>query len=136
MTTSEETGRVEIEYFDKSSFHEFLYKREKTENGVLQRFIEPKGTRNSMIRAIWSPKVCLLERRINVNNLQDNRRLTMYDRACTYEGPQVASVTAPVRGSILPSQVQHVSVRCQSIQRCLFKSTASRDGVQSESGSQ
>ena len=112
LTTDDKTGEVTIEYFDKPGFHNFLYNREKVNNGVVQRFIEPKGTNNSMIRAIWSPKVCLLERRVNVNKLQDQRRFGMYERAVTYEGPEVNSVTAPVRGSILPSSVQRL---CSSL---------------------
>ena len=112
LTRGSQPSDVTIEYFDKAGFHNFLYKREKTDNGIVQRFIEPKGTQNSMIRAIWSPKVCLLERRNNVHNLQDTRRFSMYDRAITYEGPDVNSRAAPVRGSILPSQVQRT---CQSL---------------------
>lgn len=112
LTRGERPSDVTIEYLDKRGLHNFLYKREKTENGILQRFIEPKGIRNSLIRAIWSPKVCLLERRINVHNLQDTRHFSMYDRAVTYEGPDVNSETAPVRGSILPSQVQRT---CQAL---------------------
>ena len=112
LTTDDKTGEVTIEYFDKPGFHNFLYNREKVNNGVVQRFIEPKGTNNSMIRAIWSPKVCLLERRVNCNKLQDTRRYGMYERAVTYEGPEVNSVTAPVRGSILPSSVQRL---CSSL---------------------
>jgi hypothetical protein len=112
LTTDEKTGEVTIEYFDKLQFHDFLYNREKVNNGIVQKFIEPKGTNNSMIRAIWSPKVCLLERRVNVHKLHDTRRFGMYERAVTYEGPEVNSQTAPVRGSILPSQVQRL---CSSL---------------------
>ena len=52
LTTDEKTGEVTIEYFDKVQFHDFLYNREKLNNGIVQKFIEPKGTNNSMIRAI------------------------------------------------------------------------------------
>lgn len=104
-----------IEYFDKEAFHEFLYNRQKTNNGILQRFVrgvsifdmiscagddaalraleililwefllrhcvslgvrfmEPKGVNNDTIRVIWSPKICLLERCVNVNSLHDMR---------------------------------------------------------------
>ena len=50
----------------------------------LSHSLPTTGTKNSMIRAIWSPKVCLLERRINIRNLQD-RKYGMYERAVTYE---------------------------------------------------
>lgn len=96
-----------IEYFDRKGLHEFLYNRWKEHNGVLQRFIEPKGVRNTVIRAIWSPKVCLLERRVNSKQLHD-QRYGLYERAVTYEGPEHFSAAAPLRGSTLPSQIQRI----------------------------
>jgi len=94
-----------IEYLDRKGLHDFLYNRFKQESGILQRFVEPQGTSNTMVRAIWSPKVCLLERRQNVNQLAD-ARFGLYERAVTYEGPEFLSVAAPLRGAILPSAVQ------------------------------
>lgn len=96
-----------IEYFDRKGLHEFLYNRWKENNGILQRFIEPKGMRNTIIRAIWSPKVCLLERRVNSKQLHD-QRYGLYERAVTYEGPEHFSAAAPLRGSTLPSQIQRL----------------------------
>ena len=96
-----------IEYFNRETFHDFLYNREKVNNGIVQRFVEPKGVANAMIRAIWSPKVCLLERRTNNYNLQD-KRYGMYERAVTYEGAEFYSHPDPVRGSLLPQQVQGI----------------------------
>merc|ERR1719313_2288427 len=72
---------------------------------MVQRFVEPKSVQNHMIRCIWSPKVCLLERRNNKYNLQD-RRYGMYERAVTYEGAEFYSEVQPVRGALLPSGVQ------------------------------
>jgi hypothetical protein len=40
-----------IEYFDRKALHDFLYNRWKEHNGILQRFIEPKGTQNCACRA-------------------------------------------------------------------------------------
>jgi hypothetical protein len=94
-----------VEYFDRKGLHDFLYNRFKQKSGVLQRFIEPQGTHNSMVRAIWSPKVCLLERRVNNHQLQDIR-FGLYERAVTYEGPDYLSEAAPLRGEILPSALQ------------------------------
>jgi hypothetical protein len=96
-----------IEYMDRKGLHDFLYNRFKEHSGILQRFIEPKGTQNSLVRAIWSPKVCLLERRVNLKQLQDVR-FGLYERAVTYEGPEYLSQAAPLRGSILPSSVQSI----------------------------
>lgn len=99
-----------IEYFDEQGLRAFL-NRQQTSNGVLQRFVQPKGNRSSMLRSIWSPKVCLLERRINVRKLHDTR-FDLYERAATYEGAEVNSRAAAVRGHYLPTKVQllHESV--------------------------
>ena len=64
-----------------------------------------------MIRAVWSPKVCLLERRVNVRKLQDEK-YSKYERAVTFEGAEHHSAAAPIRGSILPGMVQKV---CESM---------------------
>ncbi|GMH78962.1 hypothetical protein TrST_g4447 [Triparma strigata] len=100
-----------IEYFDRDNLHDFLYNRWKENSGILQRFVEPKGTQNVMVRAIWSPKVCLLERRVNNRQLHD-KRFGLYERAITYEGPEFHSSAAPLRGNVLPSQVQRI---CENI---------------------
>ena len=39
-----------IEFFDRKGLHEFLYVRFKQQSGILQRFIEPQGTSNAMVR--------------------------------------------------------------------------------------
>lgn len=54
---SSDGASAHIEFFDRKGLHDFLYNRFKQQSGLLQRFIEPQGTQNSMIRAIWSPKV-------------------------------------------------------------------------------
>lgn len=35
-----------IEYLTEDTFREFLYQRTKVNNGVLQKFVEPKGIHN------------------------------------------------------------------------------------------
>lgn len=97
-----------IEYFDEDSLREFLRKRPRCEKGILQKFIEPKGIHNSMIRSIWSPKVCLLERRLN-NRRIDDTRFDVYERMVTFEGNECNSHTVPVKGGHLPTQVQKVN---------------------------
>jgi len=100
-----------IEYFDKDALHSFLYSRPKEAHGILQRFVEPKGTLNAVVRAIWSPKICLLERRVNKRQLHDPR-FGLYEKCITYEGPAHHSVAAPLRGSVLPSQLQRI---CENV---------------------
>ena len=101
-----------MEYFDRGGLNEFLYSRWKENNGLLQRFIESKGTKNAVVRAIWSPKVCLLERRANRKHLHDSR-YGFYERAVTYEGPEHFSDAAPLRGATFPTQIQRI---CDNLQ--------------------
>ncbi|ETV95537.1 hypothetical protein, variant [Aphanomyces invadans] len=100
-----------IEYFNADGLKDFLYTRQKIQNGVLQRFVVPKGSCNSMIRAIWTPKMCLLERKTNVRRLHDVR-YGLYERAVTFDGADAYSNPDPVRGSILPGDIQYL---CEQI---------------------
>eukprot|EP00624_Nannochloropsis_granulata_P001013 evm.model.NODE_14596_length_8023_cov_27.736881.4 len=95
-----------IEYFDRAGLHNFLFNRSK-DCGLLQQFIEPQGPRNTVIRAIWSPKLCIAERRVNLRNIWD-RRYGLYERAVTYEGPDHHSQATPLKGHVLSTRIQHV----------------------------
>eukprot|EP00750_Incisomonas_marina_P027143 INCI6144.1.p1 GENE.INCI6144.1~~INCI6144.1.p1 ORF type:complete len:687 (+),score=132.26 INCI6144.1:298-2358(+) len=97
-----------IEYFSAKTLHDFLHNRPKVQNGILQRFIQPKGVKNHMVRSIWSPKVCLLERRMNIRKLHD-KRFSLYERAVTFEGNEINCETTPIRGAFLPNKVQVVN---------------------------
>ncbi|CAK4776756.1 unnamed protein product [Aphanomyces euteiches] len=96
-----------IEYFTVDGLKDFLYSRQKIHNGILQRFIVPKGSANSMIRAIWTPKMCLLERKTNIRRLHD-LRYGLYERAVTFDGADAYSNPDPVRGSVLPGDIQYL----------------------------
>lgn len=77
---------TQVEFFDVDDLEKFLFKRERREQGILQKFLVPKGSHNSVVQAIWSPHVCLVEKRNNCLKLIDKKN-TMYERAVTYEGP-------------------------------------------------
>ena len=101
-----------IEFLDKDGLTQFLYNRRKEDsNGILQRFIEPKGVKNELIRSIWSPKVCLLERAENIHQLHDHR-YGLYERCVTLEGPEYYITSAPLRGPVLAGQIQKI---CENI---------------------
>merc|ERR1712100_647294 len=100
-----------MEYFDEAGLYDFLFNRQKEHNGIIQKFIDPKGKSNAIIRAIWSPKLCLLEQRVNLKPINDGR-YDIYDRCVTYEGAEHQSMNAPVRGIYLPSRLQTI---CDSI---------------------
>lgn len=100
-----------MEYFDEEGLKDFLFNRQKEHNGIIQKFIDPKGKSNAIIRAIWSPKLCLLEQRVNLKPINDGR-YDIYERSVTYEGAEHQSMNAPVRGIYLPSRLQTI---CDSI---------------------
>ncbi|KAF1328317.1 hypothetical protein FI667_g6932, partial [Globisporangium splendens] len=85
--SSNPSGNATIEYFDTDGLRDFLYKREKAHNGMLQKFI------------------CLLERRVNLKNVYDKRH-NIYERGVTFDGVDMYSRPEPVRGAMLPDEVQ------------------------------
>jgi hypothetical protein len=94
-----------IEHFDTNGLRDFLYSREKENNGVLQRFIDSKGTGNTVFRVIWSPNIFHAERRVNVLDISD-RKYSMHQRVVTFEGQEFHSETTTVTDTSLGSQMQ------------------------------
>lgn len=82
-----ENNKKIVEFLNKENFNHFLYSRKKTDEGILQKFIDPKGTRNSMIQVIWLQKFIFFELRENKKNLFDTR-FDLYERAVTFEGEE------------------------------------------------
>eukprot|EP00930_Biecheleria_cincta_P096757 TRINITY_DN88551_c0_g1_i1.p1 TRINITY_DN88551_c0_g1~~TRINITY_DN88551_c0_g1_i1.p1 ORF type:complete len:837 (+),score=141.65 TRINITY_DN88551_c0_g1_i1:44-2554(+) len=98
-----------MQYFDEAGLRDFLRNKQRRKgDGILQRFLEPADGRNNMTRAMWSPKVCLLERRVNRLALNDCR-YDMYERAVTFEGHDFHSELTPVRGSSLAGKVHEIA---------------------------
>merc|ERR1712054_95457 len=94
ISTRENDGGKEMttmEYFDEQGLYDFLFNRQKEHNGIIQKFIDPKGKSNAIIRAIWSPKLCLLEQRVNLKPINDGR-WDLYERCVTYEGAEHQSM--------------------------------------------
>lgn len=87
---------------------EFLQSERNNKSGILQRFILPHGgSHNSHIRAIWTPKLCILDRRRTKQNLHDNR-FALYERCITFDGPDIYSVSLPLQGTILAKRVEGI----------------------------
>lgn len=81
------TEAPEVVYFDTKRLERFLDGRPEygsLQNGVLQRFMVPKGEFNEVIRCVWTPSACVAERRTNPRQLHDTRA-PMHDRATTFE---------------------------------------------------
>ena len=84
-----ETNTVtQVEFFNEETVKEFVGRKVKRE-GILQKFLIPKGHRNSVIQAVWSPRVCIVQRRTNVCSIKDKLQCERdpYTSAVTYEGP-------------------------------------------------
>eukprot|EP00736_Rhodelphis_marinus_P003818 Rmarinus@m.11220 len=101
---------MKIEYFDESDLKVFLDSHEKR-TGILQKFIQTDFAHNCVVRATWTPKVCILEKRMNVHRLSD-RKLNIYDRVVTYDGPEHMTRTLPVAGTKLSDRI---TVCCRDI---------------------
>eukprot|EP00948_MAST-09A_sp_MAST-9A-sp1_P000958 g958.t1 len=78
--------QVMVEYFTKSDLIRFLKRRDIPDGSVLQRFVVSSGQHTELIRATWSANISTVECRTNIFSMHD-RRKTLYERLCTYEGP-------------------------------------------------
>lgn len=103
-TTTEE-GETQVntlvEVFNRDSLGAFLTRKSKPE-GILQKFILPKGYQNSVIKAVWSPRVCMVQRRTNKYRIFDRKRAECdpFSTTVTYDGPTFLSEEGSVSGNI------------------------------------
>ena len=91
-------NKRQIEYFTASDFSHFLHHQRKILNGVLQKFVDPLGLKNSSIQMIWTPHLCLFEKRENMNNLLDPH-LDIYEKVATFEGEDSQCTIKPFNGT-------------------------------------
>jgi len=106
-------SRYIIEYFDKVRFREFLNSKNTYPDGILQKFIDPKGDHNFTIRLQWSPKLCILEKKINNKKIYD-KRFNLYERAVTYDGEEFQTETEAIRGNNLPDRFEKIGSNISS----------------------
>jgi len=88
----EKSAEIEVEYFDKARLKKFLSEKDHARNGMLQAFIDPLGIHNNVIKAVWSPHMCLVERKRNLSDVY-NLRIDPNERAVTFEGKEYQSET-------------------------------------------
>ena len=98
-----------IEYFDLKKFDEFLKNKYTYEDGILQKFEDPKGDYNVTYRLTWSPKLCLFEKCSNTKKIND-KRYDIYEKAVTYEGEEFQTKTEPLKGSNLPDRIEKIGM--------------------------
>ena len=82
---AEDEAETSVEFFTADTLLEFLRRRSRPD-GVLQRFVAPKGERNFQIQAVWSPKVTLVYKRTNTRRMCD-QTVRPYERSVTCDGP-------------------------------------------------
>lgn len=122
---SKAKDEIEVEFLKKDDFKFWLEKKKKPFKGILQKFVEPRGGRNHLIKVCWTPNFAMLERRTN-NHVLDKRELEgrvsgikevnpeleTYKRVVTYEGLEHYSVQESV---LSVTQASDLHRACNSI---------------------
>ncbi|KAH9600912.1 hypothetical protein LSM04_002659 [Trypanosoma melophagium] len=92
---------TQVEVLNKESVSAFIARKKKRE-GILQRFVFPKGYHNSVIRVVWSPRVAMIQRRTNKFPIMDRKRAENdpYAITVTYEGPEYLSEEGTVSAHV------------------------------------
>ena len=85
MSEGESGPTTSVEFMSPKDLEYFLNHRKSRPDGILQQFL-PTADCNAQIQVIWSPRVTLIQRRVNKNRLGD-RNIPAYRRAVTYDGP-------------------------------------------------
>ena len=99
-----------IEYYNKKQFLDFLKNKIRHEDGILQKFVDPKGEYNTTYRLTWSPKLSLFEKCTNLKKLND-KHYDIYERVVTYDGEQFQTKIEPLKGSYLPERIQNMAIK-------------------------
>eukprot|EP00163_Fabomonas_tropica_P004094 TRINITY_DN13627_c0_g1_i1.p1 TRINITY_DN13627_c0_g1~~TRINITY_DN13627_c0_g1_i1.p1 ORF type:complete len:788 (+),score=186.29 TRINITY_DN13627_c0_g1_i1:361-2724(+) len=105
-----------IDYFNSEELYNFLHKKDKGE-GVLQKFIPPKGSSNCVLKATWTPRLFMLEQRVNVNRMNDYK-IDNLEKCVTYEGSEAHS-TANARVSATTNA--NLQAQCNIIAKHLYR---------------
>jgi len=117
--------KIEIEFLKLPDFQFWLDNKKKPFRGVLQKFIEPRGNRNHLIKVCWTPQFAMLEKRTNIHSLEKrdlegrltglkeaNPEAEIYKRCVTYEGLDHFSLQESVLSVTLASDLHRA---CNSI---------------------
>lgn len=96
---------IDVEYHDAAQLRDFLRRSRVGQHSILQRFVDGKGEYHTMIRATWSPQVCLLERRSSAERMCDRRR-DIYRRCSTFDASLHDTPTSPMVGESLTTLVK------------------------------
>jgi len=117
--------KIEIEFLKLQDFQFFLENKKKPLRGILQKFVEPRGSKNHLIKVCWTPQFAMLEKRTNIHSLDKrdlegrltgfkevNQEIEIYKRCVTYEGFEHFSIQESVLSVTLASDLHRA---CNSI---------------------
>ena len=78
-----------VEFLTADTLHHFLFDQKRKPDGVLQKFVVPKGEgssrHNFQLQVIWTPYITTVYRRTNRCRLTD-RAVSLAERAATFDG--------------------------------------------------
>ncbi|AAZ13559.1 hypothetical protein, conserved [Trypanosoma brucei brucei TREU927] len=96
---TETTTRVQV--LNKEDIGAFVARKSKN-NGILQRFVFPKGYHNNVIKVVWSPRIAIIQRRKNKYPIKDRKRAEIdpFAITVTYEGPEYLSEESGVSAHV------------------------------------
>ncbi len=97
--------RVMIEYISYKGLEAFLNDQKKCPFGILQKFIDPYGSKNFTIEALWTPKMTLFSKKVNVNNLYYDK-LELVEKAATVDGNDIYSEVIQIKGPEISSSLR------------------------------
>eukprot|EP00768_Dysnectes_brevis_P007354 gnl/Dysnectes_brevis/6178_a9370_237.p1 GENE.gnl/Dysnectes_brevis/6178_a9370_237~~gnl/Dysnectes_brevis/6178_a9370_237.p1 ORF type:complete len:471 (+),score=123.68 gnl/Dysnectes_brevis/6178_a9370_237:105-1517(+) len=76
--------------------------------GIVQRFVQPVSSKNSLLRVSWSPSCCTIEQRVSLHHVEA-RKHAAADRAATFFGPLARSRELPPTGTAFASRMAHAA---------------------------
>lgn len=93
------TALTTFRYLDYAGLKHFLMHEEKADGTVLQKWMPPDGTYNTVYRVDWLPGRLHVEQRQNLHLLND-KTVSLHQRVLTYEGAEHNSIarTSSVHG--------------------------------------
>lgn len=90
-----DTDETDITYFTPDLFQSWIWSEHTgRRQGLLQKFVPPKGPSNDVLHIVWLPNVSTLVRITNVHAL-NSRHVTIQNKCCTYDAPPHLVETAP-----------------------------------------
>lgn len=106
-----------VRFLDKEGVKDFIFHELEKPKSLLQRYVIPKGSNNTLIYATWSPLLMLVEGRRCVHSLTD-AHVDANRRGITFEDPNSASVNVVVSKSV----VDGVTAMCETVSQHFEKS--------------